>query len=108
VKLRGQEGKYIFKKALEPLLPEDVLYRPKMGFGVPISNWFRGPLRERVRRQLTEGALGETGLFDMGTVARLVDEHQSGRFEHSAVLWSLLMFESSLRGLMGEGARRAA
>ncbi len=108
VKLRGQEGKYIFKKALEPLLPEDVLYRPKMGFGVPISNWFRGPLRERVRRQLTQGALGDTGLFDMATVARLVDEHQSGRYEHSPTLWALLMFESSLRGLVGEGTREAA
>ncbi len=103
LKLRGQEGKYIFKKALEPLLPRDVLYRPKMGFAVPIAQWFRGPLRERVRRQLVDGALGDTGLFHMPTVARLVEEHQSGRFEHSAVLWSLLMFESSLRGLMGEG-----
>ncbi|MDP1897057.1 MAG: asparagine synthase-related protein, partial [Sulfurimicrobium sp.] len=48
-KLHGQEGKYIFKKALEPYLPDDILYRPKMGFSVPLASWFRGPLRQRVR-----------------------------------------------------------
>ncbi len=103
VKLNGREGKYLFKKALEPVLPNDILYRPKMGFGVPISAWFRGPLRERVRTQLVDGGLAESGLFEPAVVARLVDEHQSGRHEHSATLWSLLMFESSLRWLMGEG-----
>ncbi len=104
VKLNGREGKYLFKKALEPVLPNDILYRPKMGFGVPISAWFRGPLRERVRSQLVEGSLARSGLFEPAVVRRLVDEHQSGRREHSATLWSLLMFESSLRQLMGEGA----
>lgn len=103
VKLNGREGKYLFKKALEPVLPNDILYRSKMGFGVPISAWFRGPLRERVRTQLVDGGLAESGLFEPAVVARLVDEHQSGRHEHSATLWSLLMFESSLRWLMGEG-----
>ncbi|HEB55842.1 MAG TPA: amidotransferase 1, exosortase A system-associated [Gammaproteobacteria bacterium] len=104
VKLNGGEGKYLFKKALEPVLPNDILYRPKMGFGVPISAWFRGPLRERVRSQLVEGSLAQSGLFEPAVVRRLVDEHQSGRREHSATLWSLLMFESSLRQLMGEGS----
>lgn len=103
VKLKGREGKHLFKKALEPILPNDILYRPKMGFGVPISAWFRGPLRERVRTQLVDGGLAESGLFEPAVVTRLVDEHQSGRREHSATLWSLLMFESSLRQLMGEG-----
>ena len=50
LKLKGREGKYVFKKALEPYLPRDVLYRPKMGFAVPLKSWFRGPLRERVRQ----------------------------------------------------------
>ncbi len=104
VKLNGREGKYLLKKALEPVLPNDILYRPKMGFGVPISAWFRGPLRERVRSQLVEGSLAKSGLFEPAVVRRLVDEHQSGRREHSPTLWSLLMFESSLRRLMGEGA----
>lgn len=99
LKLRGQEGKYIFKKALEPHLPRDVLYRPKMGFGVPISSWFRGPLKQRVRDAVLGESLMETGIFDSGFLKKLVDEHQSGMGEHSAALWSLLMFESFIRNV---------
>lgn len=97
VKLKGQEGKYIFKKALEPHLPNDILYRPKMGFGVPLANWFRGPLRERVHNALTSPVLAETAMFNMPFIKQLVLEHQSGKREHSAAIWSLLMFESFLR-----------
>jgi asparagine synthase (glutamine-hydrolysing) len=105
-KLRGREGKYIFKRALEPYLPNEVLYRPKMGFGVPIAAWFRGPLRGRLQATLNEGRLRETGLFDMTYVQRLISEHCSGQREHSAQLWSLLMFESFQRQL--STARRSA
>jgi asparagine synthase (glutamine-hydrolysing) len=55
LKIQGQEGKYLFKKAMEPHLPNDVLYRPKMGFSVPLARWFRGPLKQRVR----DAVLGE-------------------------------------------------
>lgn len=99
LKLRGQEGKYIFKKALEPHLPKDVLYRPKMGFGVPISGWFRGPLKQRVRDAVLGETLSNTGMFDQNYLRKLVDEHESGMGEHSAALWSLLMFESFLRNV---------
>jgi len=54
-KLRGSEGKYILKKSLEPYLPNDVLYRRKMGFGVPLGKWFRGPLKQRLRQTVLEG-----------------------------------------------------
>ncbi len=97
LKLRGQEGKYLLKKALEPHLPRDVLYRPKMGFGVPLANWFRGPLREKLRRDLLGGGLAATGLFNTAYLKRLVDEHQSGLRDHSAPLWSLLMFQAAIR-----------
>ncbi len=96
-KLRGREGKYVLKKAFEPLLPADVLYRPKMGFGVPLANWFRGPLKERLRRDLLEGGLADTGLFNQPYLERLVKEHQSGLRDHSAALWSLLMFQAAVR-----------
>lgn len=99
MKLHGQEGKYIFKKALEPHLPKDVLYRPKMGFGVPISGWFRGPLRQRVREAVLGATLENTGMFDRKLLTQLVEEHQSGVGEHSAALWSLLMFESFIRNV---------
>ncbi|MDX9741046.1 MAG: amidotransferase 1, exosortase A system-associated [Gammaproteobacteria bacterium] len=104
MKLRGQEGKYVFKRAMEPYLPESILYRRKMGFAVPISNWFRGSMRDRLRATLLEGHLRDTGLFDMKYVARLIEEHASGRHEHSAPLWSLLMYESFQRQVV-DGAK---
>lgn len=102
LKLHDGEGKYIFKKAFEPLLPRDVLYRPKMGFGVPIGSWFRGPLKDRVRGAILGERLRDSGIFDPDFLARLVNEHQSGVREHSAALWSLLMFDSSLRIITGD------
>jgi asparagine synthase (glutamine-hydrolysing) len=96
-KLRGREGKYLFKKAMEPYLPQELLYRPKMGFAVPLSSWFRGPLRERVREAATSPVLLDTGIFDERFLLRMVDEHQSGLRDFSAPLWSVLMFEAFCR-----------
>jgi len=97
LKLRRGEGKYVFKKALEPYLPRDVLYRRKMGFAVPLAQWFRGPLRERVRSAVLGPVIADSGVFDMKFLARLVDDHQAGRWDHSAPLWGLLMFEAFQR-----------
>ncbi len=97
VKLRSGNGKHIFKKALEPMLPNDVLYRPKMGFAVPLNYWFRGPLRQRVRDTLTGPTLAGTGYFDASFLKKLVDQHESGARDHSASIWSLVMFDSFLR-----------
>ncbi len=96
-KLRGAEGKWLFKKALEPQLPNDVLYRPKMGFAVPLATWLRGPLRERVRNAVLGAPLLDTGLFDPATLRKLLDQHQSGARDHSAPLWSVLMFDAFVR-----------
>ncbi|RJG01889.1 XrtA/PEP-CTERM system amidotransferase [Noviherbaspirillum sedimenti] len=97
LKLRGQEGKYIFKKALEPQLSQDILYRDKMGFSIPLASWFRGPLRQRVREALLGPAMADSGIFDMGFVTEMVEQHQSGRRDYSAPIWMLLMFEAFLR-----------
>jgi asparagine synthase (glutamine-hydrolysing) len=101
LKLRGREGKYIFKKALEPYLPREILYRPKMGFAVPLKNWFRGPLRDRVRQVVAKGDLVDTGMFDVAYLRTLVEQHQSGASDHSSALWSLMMFDSFLRNVHG-------
>lgn len=101
LRLKGREGKYIFKKALEPYLPESVLYREKMGFAVPISAWFRGPLRGRISRLADSELLGDSGLFDMAFLQKLVSQHTSGLRENSGVLWALLMFESSVGRVLG-------
>lgn len=107
-KLQGSNGKAFFKKALEPRLPEDVLYRPKMGFAVPLARWFRGPLRQRMRSALLEGPMLDTGWFNAAVVRRLVEQHESGRNDHSTPLWTLLMFDAFLRNTMGEQPARAA
>ncbi|HEB97826.1 MAG TPA: amidotransferase 1, exosortase A system-associated [Sedimenticola thiotaurini] len=97
LKLHGGEGKYLFKKALEPMLPKDVLYRPKMGFAVPLAGWFRGPLRQRVRDSILGDTLLGAGIFDPAYLRRLVEQHQSGVRDYSASLWTLLMFEAFLK-----------
>jgi asparagine synthase (glutamine-hydrolysing) len=99
LKLHQGEGKYVFKKSLEPVLPREVLYRDKMGFAVPIAQWFRGPLQARMRETLLSGGLMEMGILDRSWVEALIKQHQSGRKDHSAALWALLMFGSCTRQL---------
>ena len=102
-KIQGQEGKYIFKKSMEPHLPNDVLYRPKMGFSVPLARWFRGPLKQRVRDAVLGERLLATGWFNPVYLRHLVDTHQSGARDYSAPLWTLLMFEAFLRQVVDGG-----
>lgn len=99
-KIKGQEGKYLLKKAMEPHLPNDVLYRPKMGFSVPLARWFRGPLRQRVRDAVLGPRLAETGWFNKRYLEHLVEAHESGASDHSAPIWTLLMFEAFLRNVL--------
>jgi len=97
LKLHGREGKYLLKTAMEPYLPGDIMYRPKMGFAVPLASWFRGPLRERLRESVLGPRMLDSGYFERRFLASLVDDHQSGVKDHSAALWSLLMFDGFLR-----------
>jgi asparagine synthase (glutamine-hydrolysing) len=108
LKVRGQEGKYLLKKAMEPLLPNDVLYRPKMGFSVPLASWFRGPLKNRVREAVLGSRLADTGWFDRGYLSHLVTAHQAGASDYSAPLWTLLMFEAFLRNVVDAAPADAA
>ena len=108
LKIRGQEGKFLLKKAMEPRLPDEILYRPKMGFSVPLARWFRGPLKERVRRAVLGPRLAETGWFDRAYLEHLIDAHQSGARDYSAPLWTLLMFEAFLRNVLDATAAAPA
>jgi asparagine synthase (glutamine-hydrolysing) len=94
VKIKNGCGKYVLKKAMEPHLPHDVLYRKKMGFRVPLADWFRGPLKQKLRDALLSDQMKASSLFNMNTIEKWLDEHQSGRKEYSAPLWTLLMFAS--------------
>ena len=108
LKVRGQEGKFLLKKAMEPVLPADVLYRPKMGFSVPLARWFRGPLKGHVRDALLGPTLLGTGWFDEAYLRHLLDAHQSGTRDYSAPLWTLVMFEAFLRQGVEQRAMPAA
>ena len=101
LKVRGREGKVLLKKALEPYLPHEVMYRPKMGFAIPLGAWFRGPLKQRVRDALLGDRLAQTGFFNRSYLEHLVDHHQRGVRDYSAPIWSLLMFEAFLRNVAG-------
>ncbi|MGD2118809.1 MAG: amidotransferase 1, exosortase A system-associated [Chromatiales bacterium] len=99
-KLRGMNGKYLFKKSLESRLPNDILYRRKMGFAVPLGDWFRGPLKQKLRDAVLGEELLSTGIFDADYLRKLVDQHQSGRRDHAPTLWSLLMYASFQKQIM--------
>ena len=95
-KLRGQEGKYILKKSLEPYLPQSILYRQKMGFAVPLASWFRGPLRKKLRDTVLGSRLAETGYLNPAYLKQMLEQHESGMRDYSTPLWSILMFDSFL------------
>ncbi|MEO8037147.1 MAG: XrtA/PEP-CTERM system amidotransferase [Betaproteobacteria bacterium] len=99
LKLNEGQGKWLFKRAMEPHLSRELLYRPKMGFAVPLARWFRGPLAKRVRDSLLGPRLAETGWFERRYLEELVNHHQSGRRDYSAPIWTLLMFEGFLAQL---------
>ena len=90
LKLKGNTGKYIFKKSLERVLPKEILTRPKKGFGVPLADWFRKELKETSAAALFEA--DPMGVLNPKTVADLWRKHQSGLRDFSTPLWTLLMF----------------
>lgn len=96
-KIRGQEGKYLLKKAMEPFLNDEILYRKKMGFSVPLARWFRGPLRERVEESILGSRLADTGWFNRVYLEHLLTAHNSGSRDYSSPIWTILMFEAFLR-----------
>jgi asparagine synthase (glutamine-hydrolysing) len=98
-KLDGSEGKACFKRALEPYLPHDIMYRQKMGFSVPITSWFRNELREKLRETVLSDRLRSSAIFDLAYIERLLNEHQSGARNHSPLLWALAMFDGFLETL---------
>ena len=92
-KLNGKIGKHILKQAMSPLLPHDILHRPKKGFGIPIAEWLRGRLRQLMEEMLAEKRLREQGIFEPKFVRGLIDEHLNGKASHHKELWTLLVFQ---------------
>lgn len=100
MKMRGGESKFLLKKAMEPHLPKDIMYRPKMGFAVPLDRWFRGPLRQRVRDTLLDGRIVDSGMFNPAIIHQILEQHESRARDHSTPIWTLLMFDAFLRCVM--------
>jgi asparagine synthase (glutamine-hydrolysing) len=96
LKIKNGEGKYILKKAYENRLSHDLLYRPKMGFGVPIADWFKNQLKDEIHQKFSSGALCDSGMFDMTKLRGFQTEHELGVRDHSPTIWSVLMLERFL------------
>ncbi len=93
LKLKNQETKYIFKRAGLGIVPDEILYRPKQGFGVPVNVWINDQLRDRIRETLSDSQTVQRGIFNQKYVDVLLGEHQSGRRDHAHALWTLFMLE---------------
>jgi len=94
MKIRNGKGKWLLRQLLKRYLPESMFNRPKMGFGVPIDSWLRGPLREWAEEMLDEKRLSEQGLVNPRMVREYWHEHLSGRRNWQNHLWNVLMFQS--------------
>ena len=92
-KIRGDRRKHLLKQLAYRLVPRELLDRPKQGFGVPLTHWFRGSMRELFGDVVGSPQARQRGYFDPAFVARLLDEHVSGRRDHALRLWQLLVFE---------------
>jgi asparagine synthase (glutamine-hydrolysing) len=99
MRIRGGQGKWLMKRAMERYLPKEILYRPKMGFVTPISAWFRGALADEAGALAKSRVLG--AMFDSRAIERIATEHRTGRAEHGRTLWQLVMLERSMQRLFG-------
>ncbi|MFN3943464.1 MAG: asparagine synthase (glutamine-hydrolyzing) [Allosphingosinicella sp.] len=95
-KLRGGETKWALRQILYRHVPRELIERPKMGFGIPIDDWLRGPLRPWAEALLDPDRLRQEGYFDPAPIRRVWDAHQSGQVNSQYLLWTILMFQSWL------------
>lgn len=93
LKLSGRKGKQILVETFQDLLPVSIQTRRKMGFGVPLDHWFRGPLRSMLTDTLLSSRSLSRGYFEPAAIRRMVEEHTTSKWDHSARLWLLLVFE---------------
>ena len=106
-KQRGAEGKWVLKKAMEPYLPQEVIYRTKSGFGAPLRRWMRIELRGLLGDLLSEACLLRRGLFNPIAVQKLIAANDSGRADASYTLLSLMCIELWCRRFMDEDGKRS-
>ena len=93
LKLKGLKRKYILKRAMETVLPADVVWRKKAGFGAPIRSWLRGPLKPMVNELLSEETIKRRGIFRPREVKAVIDANLSGREDNNLQVFQLLGLE---------------
>ncbi len=93
LKLRGRTTKHILKQAVRGLIPDQIINRPKQGFGVPIAKWFNNELRDMLHDTLTDSRTRQRGYFNQQSVEAILNEHARGRRDNSRHLWGLLTLE---------------
>ena len=93
MKIYRGEGKWALRRILEKYIPNQLINRPKMGFGVPIDSWLRGELFNWSKSILNEKIIHNDGFFNYQEINRIWEEHQSGKYNHEHKLWNILMFQ---------------
>ena len=94
MKLRGGQGKWLLRQVLDRYVPRHLIERPKMGFGVPIDSWLRGPLRDWAETLLSPARLAESGFVRVEPVRQAWQEHLSGARNWQHPLWTVLMLQA--------------
>jgi len=94
LKMKGKTAKYILKKVGEKYLPNEVIYRPKTGFGAPVRKWVTDDMKDMIHERLSKKNIEDQGIFNPEAVQKLIDDNQKGKIDASYSVWSLLAINS--------------
>ena len=93
-KIRNGIPKYLLKKSVEGLIPDQIIYRKKMGFGAPMAQWLRGDFGRKVEAGILGSGLMKRGYFNREYISELISDHRAGRADNSLYIWTLFNLTS--------------